>query len=52
MKIGDLIRNKQTGKISFVTWAHNDCGTHFRVWGYPRNQLFTSTAWERLSESR
>jgi hypothetical protein len=49
MKVGDLIRHKQTGKISFVTWVFSTSGTHFRVWGYDRNQLFTSVQWECLS---
>ncbi len=52
MKVGSLVRHKQTGKIGFVTWVFNTYGTHFRVWGYPRNQLFTSVAWECLSEGR
>ena len=49
MKVGSLVRHKQTGKISFVTWVYNDCGTHFAVWGYDPRQLFNSTAWECLS---
>jgi hypothetical protein len=52
MKVGSLVKHKQTGKIGFVTWVFNTNGTHFRVWGYPLNQLFTSVSWEILSESR
>ncbi len=49
MKVGSLVRHRQTGKVSFVTWVYNDCGTHFAVWGYDPRQLFNSTAWEVLS---
>lgn len=49
MQVGDLVRHKQTGKISFVTWIYGTRGAHFAVWGYDRNQLFNSTAWEVLS---
>ncbi len=50
MRVGSLVRHKQTGKIGFVTWVFNTNGTHFRVWGYPLNQLFTSVSGEVLSE--
>ena len=49
MKVGDLVRHKQTGKISIIMWVSKVHGTHFMVAGFPRNQLFTAIAWERLS---
>ena len=51
MKVGDLVKCKLTGKISLVTWAH-DLGAHFKVMGYPKNQVFNSTGWEKIDESR
>ena len=51
MKVGDLVRHKQTGRISFITWSGR-YGAHFKVWGFPVNQVFNSEAWECLSESR
>lgn len=47
MKVGDLIRHKVTGKISVVTWA-GQYGAHFKVWGFPVNQVFNSESWEIL----
>ena len=52
MKVGDLIRHKQTGKISIVVWCYDTNGTHFTVAGFPRNQVFNLTAWEVISEGR
>ena len=49
MKVGDLVRHKVTGKISFVTWAGR-YGAHFKVAGFSPNQVFNSEAWEVLSE--
>ena len=51
MKVGDLVRHKVLGKISFVTWAGR-YGAHFKVWGFPVNCVFTSEAWEIVNESR
>ncbi len=51
MNVGDLIRHKVTGRISIVTWAGR-YGAHFKVAGFPINQVFNSEAWERISESR
>ena len=48
MKVGDLIRHKQTGKISIVTWTGR-YGAHFKVLGFSVNEVFNSEAWERLS---
>ena len=49
MKVGDLVRHKATGKISVVCRIYDERGTHFWVAGWPTNQVFTSTAWERIS---
>lgn len=51
MRVGNLIRHRQTGKVSFVTWVYSGCGTHFKAWGYPPNQVFTVVAWEVISEA-
>ena len=51
MKVGDLLRHKITGKISVVTWIGR-YGAHFKVAGFPTNQVFNSEAWERISEGR
>ena len=52
MKVGDLVRCKFTGKISVVMWCYNEHGTHFTVAGYSPNQVFNSSSWELLNESR
>ena len=51
MRVGDLVRHKVTGKISIVTWAGR-YGAHFKVAGFPPNQVFNSEAWEGISEDR
>jgi hypothetical protein len=51
MKRGDLIKCKLTGKISMVLWA-GKYGAHFKVIGYPANQVFTSERWENINEHR
>lgn len=51
MKIGDLVKCKLTSKISIVTWA-GKYGAHFKVMGYPVNQVFNSTRWELINENR
>jgi hypothetical protein len=51
MKVGDLIKCKLTGKISIVIWT-GEYGAHFKVMGYPINQVFNSTGWEKVNESR
>jgi len=51
MKVGDLVKCKLTGKISVVTWAGKH-GAHFKVMGYSINQVFNSTGWELINESR
>jgi len=51
VRVGDLIRHKVTGRVSFVTWAGR-YGAHFKVWGFPVNQVFNSEAWEVISEGR
>ncbi len=51
MKVGDLVKHKITGKISIVTWTGR-YGAHFKVAGFPPNQVFNSEAWECLGESR
>ena len=45
MKVGDLVRHKVTGKFSVVTWT-GLYGAHFKVAGFPPNQVFNSEAWE------
>ena len=52
MKVGDLVRCKFTGKISIVMWCYNEHGTHFKVAGESPNQVFNSSSWELLNESR
>ena len=52
MKVGDLIKHKQTGKIGIVRRIADEYGAHFWVYGWPSNQVFNSTTWERLSEGR
>jgi len=52
MKVGSLVQHKGTRHVSIVTWVHDYNGSHFKVWGYPKNQVFTSVSWEVLSESR
>jgi hypothetical protein len=51
MKIGDLVKCRHTGRAGIVIWA-GSYGTHFKVSGFPINQVFNSHAWERLSEGR
>ncbi len=51
MKVGDLVRCRWTGSVSIVTWSGRH-GAHFKVWGFPVNQVFNSEAWECISESR
>ena len=48
MKVGDLLRHKITGKISVVIWAGR-YGAHFKLSGFPINQVFNSESWERIS---
>jgi hypothetical protein len=50
MKIGDLIKCKLTGKISIVIWT-GEYGAHFKLMGYPINQVFNSTGWEVINGS-
>lgn len=51
MKIGDLVKSRLTGKVGIVTWVGR-WGAHFKVMGYPINQVFNSTGWEKINESR
>ena len=51
MKVGDLVKCKLTGKVSMVTWS-GKFGAHFKVMGYPVNQVFNSERWEVVSASR
>ena len=51
IKKGDLVKHKVTGMISIVTWTGR-YGAHFKVAGFPVNQVFTSEAWECISEGR
>ena len=51
VNVGDLIRHKVTGRISIVTWTGR-FGAHFKVAGFPINQVFNSEAWECISDSR
>ena len=51
MKVGDLVKCKLTGKVSIVTWAGR-FGAHFKVMGYPVNQVFNAERWEVISENR
>ena len=51
VNVGDLIKCKLTGKYSIVIWAGR-YGAHFKVMNYPVNQVFNSTSWEKISESR
>jgi hypothetical protein len=51
MKVGDLVKHKVTGMISVITWAGR-YGAHFKVWGFPTNQVFNSEAWEVLNEQK
>jgi len=52
MNVGDLIRCKFTGKISIVIWRNSPHGAYFKVAGESPNQVFNSTSWELLNESR
>jgi|ETNvirenome_6_85_1030632.scaffolds.fasta_scaffold01893_6 hypothetical protein len=51
MKVGDLIKCKLTGNISIVTWVDR-WKAHFKVMGYPVNQVFSSISWDRINESQ
>ena len=53
MQVGDLVECKITGKYSIVTWT-GLYGSHFKVMGYPINQVFTTVHWRKRSidESR
>lgn len=48
MKVGDLIECKLTGKHSIVIWVDR-WGAHFKVVGYPANQVFDSSSWEKIN---
>ena len=53
VQVGDLVECKITGKYSIVTWT-GLYGSHFKVMGYPINQVFTTVHWRKRSidESR
>ena len=48
MKASDLVKCKLTGKYSIVIWVDGYNGSHFKVMGYPVNQVFNSTRWEKI----
>lgn len=50
MKVGDLVKHRQTGRISIVLWCYGTNGTHFTVAGFSKNQVFNLTAWEVIGE--
>jgi len=51
MKVGDLVKCKLTKNISIVTWVDR-WESHFKVMGYPINQVFTLVSWEVISATR
>lgn len=51
MKVSDLVKCKLTGKHSIVTWVDGYNGSHFKVMGYPINQVFNSTRWQKIPTS-
>jgi hypothetical protein len=48
MKVGDLVSCNLTGEISIVVWSGR-YGAHFKVMGYPINQVFNSTSWSVIN---
>ncbi len=51
MQVGDLVKCKITGEVSMITWVSRH-GAHFKVMGYPVNQVFNTERWGVVNENR